>query len=115
VRVYSFFFASALAATLTFAASGERLKPEPSESQMESSFSQFFSKLEARPVSEIQFTSFKKQTCRPSIAAPGHICSFTYSTELPAEHLTILPAHGTFSGTFLLDDDGKLRFETVIG
>jgi hypothetical protein len=115
VRAYSFFVVSALAAALTFAASGERLKPEPSESQMESSFSQFLSKLEARPVSEIQFAEFKKHSCKPSTAAPGRYCSFTYSTELPAERLSILPAHATISGTFFADDDGQLRFEMVIG
>jgi hypothetical protein len=115
VRVYSFFFASALAATLTFVASGERTKPEPSEPQMELSFRQFFSKLETRPISEMQFTAFKKHSCKPSLTVFGHVCSFSYSTQLSDEQLSILPAHSTFSGTFILDDDGHLRFETVIG
>jgi hypothetical protein len=115
VRVYSFFVVSALAATLAFAASGEPLKPEPSESQMASSFSQFFSKLETKAVSEIQFDAFKKHSCKPFAAKPGHYCSFTYSTELPVEQLSIFPTQATISGTFFADDDGQLRFEMVIG
>jgi hypothetical protein len=114
-RVYSFFVVSALAATLTFAASRERFNPEPLESQMESSFGQFFSKLESRPIAEIQFAAFKKHSCKPSTAPPRHYCSFTYSTELPAKQFSILPTHGTISGMFSADDDGQLRFEMVIG
>ena len=112
MRAYSFFIVAASAAALTFAASGGQPRPEPSESQMESSFTQFFSKLETRP---IRLAAFKKRSCKPSTATPGHYCSFTYSTELPAERLSILPTLGTISGTFFADDDGQIRFEMVIG
>jgi hypothetical protein len=115
VRAYSFFVVSALAAALTFGASSKRLEPEPSESQMESSFNQFFSKLATGAYSEIQFAAFKKHSCKPSTATSGHYCSFTYSTEMPAKGLSILPAHGTISGMFFTDDDGQLRFEMVTG
>jgi hypothetical protein len=117
VRAYSFLVASALvAASLTFAVSGERPKPEPSESQMESSFGEFFSKLETVPVSEIQFAEFKKHSCKPIPTRTGYYhCSFTYSTELPAEQRSILPIHATISGAFFADDEGHLRFEMVIG
>jgi len=115
VRIHSFFFASALAFTVTFGAFAERSKPEPSGAEMESSFSQFFSKLETNSISEAQFITFEKHSCKWSITVSGHICSFTYSTELPADQLSVLPAHGTLSGTFFLDDEGSLRFETVIG
>jgi hypothetical protein len=117
VRAYSFLVASALvAASLTFAVSGERPKPEPSESQMESSFGEFFSKLETRPVSEIQFAEFKKLSCKPIPTRTGYYhCRFTYSTELPAEQLSILPISATISGAFFADDEGHLRFEMVIG
>jgi hypothetical protein len=110
-----FFGASALAAGLAFAASGEPSKPEPSEAQMESSFSQFLSKLETRPASEIQFSAFKKHSCRMSPAAPGYTCKFTYSAKSPAAGFSVLPARATLSGTFFSDDDGQLRFEMVIG
>lgn len=115
MRAFWFFGVSVLAATLTFAASGSQPRPEPSESQMESSFSQFFSKLERGAVSEIRFASFKKHSCKPSSAVSGHYCSFTYSAELPAEQLSIFPTDATISGTFLSEDDGLIRFEMVIG
>ena len=115
VRAYSLFVVSALAAILALAASGgPPNKPEPSESQMESSFGQFLSKLEKKPISEIQFAAFRKRSCRP-IATTGHYCSFTYSAKLPAGRFSILREHGTISGSFVADDDGQLRFETVIG
>ena len=114
MRAYSFFVVSALAAALTFGASSKRLEPEPSESQMESSFNQFFSKLATGAYSEIQFAAFKKHSCKPSTVT-RHYCSFTYSTEMPVEGLSILPSHGTISGMFFADDDGQLRFEMVIG
>jgi hypothetical protein len=112
VRVYSFFVVAASAAALTFAASGGQPKPEPSESEMESAFSQFFSKLETR---SIRLAAFKKHSCKLSTATSVHYCSFTYSTDLPAEQLSILPTLGTISGTFFADDDGRIRFEMVIG
>ncbi len=112
MRVYSFFVVAASAAALTFAASGGQPKPEPSESQMESAFSQFFSKLETR---SIRLAAFKKHSCKPSTATSEHYCSFTYSTDLPAEQLSILPTLGTISGTFFADDDGQIKFEMVIG
>ena len=115
MKVYSLFLASALAATIAVFAPGEQQKPEPSESQMKLSFGQFFSELESRPVSEIQFITFKKHSCKPTIATPGHICSFTYSIRMPDEKLSILQAKSTFSGTFFLDSDSHLKFETVIG
>jgi hypothetical protein len=116
VRAYSFFVVSALAAALAFGASSKRLEPEPSESQMESSFNQFLSKLATGAYSEIQFTAFKKHSCKPSTATTGHYyCSFTYSTDMPADGSSILPSHGTISGMFFADDDGQLRFEMVIG
>jgi hypothetical protein len=111
VRAYLFFGVSALAAGLTFAALSEPSKPEPSESLMVSSFSQFLSKLETRPVPEIQISAFKKHSCRTSAAAPGYICNFTYSAKMPAARFSVLPARGTVSGTFLFDEDGQLRFE----
>jgi hypothetical protein len=116
VRAYSFFAVSAVAAVLTFAVSGERPKPEPSESQMESSFGEFLSRLETKPISEIQFAEFRKHSCKAFAARSGYYqCSFTYSTELPAEQLSILPTRATISGTFFADDEGRLRFEMVIG
>ena len=115
MRVYLFFLASALAAALAIFAPSEQQKSEPSESQMKLSFGQFFSELESRPVSEIQFITFKKHSCKPTIAVPGHICNFTYIIGWPDEKLSILRAKSTFSGTFFLDGDGHLKFETVIG
>ena len=115
MRIYSFFLASALAATVTFVASGERGRPEPSGSEMKSTFSQFFSKLETKSIPESRFTAFEKHACKWSNTLSGHICSFTYSTDLHVERLSVLPAHGTLSGTFFLDDEGRLKFETVIG
>lgn len=115
MRIYSFFLASALAVGIAFLASGEQSKPEPSGSEMKSSFSRFLSTLETKPISEAQFTAFEKHSCRWSNTLSGHICSFTYSTKLPADQLSVLPAHGTLSGTFFLDAEGRLKFETVIG
>jgi len=113
VRVISLFAASVLAAGLAFAASGERLPPEPSEAQMESSFADFLARQEARP--RVSFTAFQKKSCKPSTAGNGHYCNFTYATALPAEQLSIFSARGTLSGTFSADSAGKLRFEMVIG
>ena len=115
MRVYLFFLASALAAALAIFAPSEQQKSEPSESQMKLSFAEFISELESRPVPEIQFISFKKNLCRPTIAVLGHFCSFTYAIGLPNEKLSILEAKSTFSGTFFLDGGGHLKFETVIG
>lgn len=115
MRVYSFFLASALAATIALVMSGEPGRPEPSESEMKVSFSQFFSKLETKPISVSEITAFQKHSCKWSPVLSGHICSFTYSTELDADQLSVIHAHGTFSGTFFLDHEGHLKFETVIG
>ena len=115
MRVYSFFLASALAASLAVSAPSEQQKPEPSESQMKLSFAQFISEQESRSVSEIPFITFKKNSCKPRSAVPGHICNFTYVIGLPNEKLSILQAKSTFSGTFFLDGGGHLKFETVIG
>ena len=82
---------------------------------MQSSFGRYFSKLATGANTEIQFVSFKKHDCKPSNTASRHYCSFTYTTEVPAERLSILPARGTISGTFFADDDGQLKFEMVIG
>ena len=115
MRVYSFFLASALAASLAVFAPSEQQKSEPSESQMKLSFAQFISAQESRSVSEIPLSTFKKNSCKPRIAVPGHICSFSYVIRLPNEKLSVFPAKSTFSGTFFLDDAGHLKFETVIG
>ena len=85
VRIYSFFFASALAVTVTFVAFGEQLN------------------------------AFEKHSCKWSTTLSGHICSFTYSTTLPFDQLSVLPPHGTISGNFFFDEEGHLKFETVIG
>ena len=113
MRVYSFFVVAALAATLTFAGSSEGREPEPSEPQMKASFGKFFSQLEARL--GVQFTAFKKAACQPITRAAGYVCSFSYSTRLFPEQLSILLPQGTLSGTFFLDEAGQLKFETVIG
>jgi hypothetical protein len=115
MRAYLLFIVSAFAAAIfTFAASGERLRPEPSETQMQASFSRFFSSLETKPVSEIKLAVFKKNFCKSSAGA-GYYCSFTYATKLTAEQLSVLPTHGTVSGTFFADDDGNFRLEMAIG
>ena len=115
MRIYSFFFAPALAATVTFFAFSERGEPEPSWAEMKSSFSQFLSKMEAKSISEAQLNAFEKHSCKWSTALSGHICRFTYSTTLPFDQLSVLPPHGTISGTFFLDEEGHMKFETVIG
>ena len=56
MRAYSFIVVSALAGMLVFAASGEQPSTEPSESQMERPFGEFFSKVEAKQLSEKQTT-----------------------------------------------------------
>jgi hypothetical protein len=109
-----FVVAAITAAIFTFAASGERLMPEPSEAQMQASFGRFFSSLETKPASEIKLAVFKKNFCKPS-AGSGYYCSFTYATKLTAEQLSVLPTHGTVSGTFFADDDGQFRLEMAIG
>jgi len=114
VRAYSFIVVSALAGMLVFAASGEQPSTEPSESQMERPFGEFFSKVEAKQLSEIQFITFKKRSCRQT-GTPGYYCSFTYSTKAPVESFSVLPAEGTVSGMFFSDREGRLRFEMVIG
>lgn len=114
MRAYSFFVVSALAGTLAFAAYSEQRNAEPSESQMQPSFEEFFSKVEAKPLSEIQFIAFKKRSCQRT-GTPGYYCSFTYSTNAPAERFSVLPAQGTVSGMFFSDQEGRFRFEMVIG
>jgi hypothetical protein len=114
VRTFSFFVVSALVGMLALAASGEQPNTEPSESQMERPFGEFFSKVEAKPYSEIQFIVFKKRSCRQT-GTPGYYCSFTYSTKAPAASFSVLPAEGTLSGMFFSDGEGRLRFEMVIG
>jgi hypothetical protein len=114
VKAYSFFIVPALAVALAYGASSKRLEPDPAESQMESSFSRYFSKLSTRTHSTIQFTTFRKNSC-VSTTASRHYCNFSYSTRTPAGQLSILPAHGTISGMFSVDDDGQLTFDMAIG
>jgi hypothetical protein len=114
VRIFSLLVISGLAAVLAFAASGGQPNAEPSELQMQPSFGEFFSKLEARPISEIQFVAFKKRSCR-SATTTGYYCSFTYSTKPPFKRFSVLPTQGTLSGMFISDKDGQLRFEMVVG
>jgi hypothetical protein len=114
MRYWLFVVSAFVAAIFTFAASGERLNREPSELQMQASFSRFFSRLETTPVPEIRLAVFKKNFCKPS-AGSGYYCSFTYSTKSMAEQLSVLPTHGTVSGTFFADDDGQFRLEMAIG
>ncbi len=113
MRVHAFFVVSALAAALPFAVRNEPVKPEPSELQMEASFSQFLSDLDAN--SEIQLAAFKKHSCKQSSVSSGHFCSFTYSMEKPVAPASVLPAHATLSGRFFANDDGEIRFEMLIG
>jgi hypothetical protein len=115
VRTYSFFVVPALAVALAYGASSKPSEPEPSESQMATSFGRYFSKLVTGANSEIQFVAFKKHDCKPSATTSQHYCSFTYATAVPAERLSILPARATISGMFFADDDGQLKFEMVIG
>ena len=116
MRAHSFFVVSALAAACAVGASGAPAKPEPSESQMKLSFRRYFSQLEPGAVSGFQFSFFKKHACKPSATEPGHYyCSFTYSTDVPADRTSILPPRATISGIFAADDDGQLRFEMAIG
>jgi hypothetical protein len=118
VRTYSFpvalLVASGLAGMLAFATAGEQPNAEPSELQMQRPFGEFFAKVEAKPVSEVQFIAFKKGACQRS-GSPGYYCSFTYATNAPAELFSVLPAQGTISGMFFSDHDGRLKFEMVIG
>ena len=114
MRLYSFVVISALVAGLAYAASGQQAIPEPSESEMKSSFGQFVSQLEAKPAAQIQFVAFEKRSCKPASIQRYH-CSFTYSTDLPEESLSILLPRGSLSGMFFPDADGHLRFEMVIG
>jgi hypothetical protein len=114
VRIASFVVVLALTGVLTFTASGKQRVPEPSESQMASSFGRFLSRLEKRPVSDIEFTAFRKTGCKP-IDAAGHNCIFSYSARLPAGQFSILRERGTISGSFIADEKGGLRFETVVG
>ena len=115
MRVYSFFVASALAASLTVVASRDSLNRNRPHSRWKSSFGEFFTQLEGRSNSEIRFAAFEKHACKAYPAKPGHYCSFTYSTKLPAQQFSILPTRATFSGTFFADETGRLRFEMVIG
>jgi hypothetical protein len=116
MRFYSFgFVVAALAVAVTFVALQDQSRPEPSVAEMKSSFSRFLSKLEMKSISEAKFRAFEKHSCTWSGQLSGHICRFTYSTDLAADQLSVLPAHGTISGTFFLDHDGRVMFETVIG
>jgi hypothetical protein len=114
VQAYSFFIVPALAVVLAYGASSKRLEPDPAESQMESSFSRYFSKLSPRTHSKIQFATFRKNSCVTTTTS-RHYCSFSYSTLTPAKQLSILPAHGTISGMFSADDNGQLTFDMAIG
>ena len=114
MRLHSLVVISALVAGLAYAASGQQAIPEPSESEMKSSFGQFVSQLEAKPAAQIQFVAFEKRSCKPASIQRYH-CSFTYSTDLPAESFSILLPRGSLSGMFFPDADGHLRFEMVIG
>ena len=105
---------SALVAGLAYAASAQQAIPEPSESEMKSSFGQFVSQLESKPAAQIQFVAFEKRSCKPASIQRYH-CSFAYSTNLPPETLSILLPRGSLSGMFFPDADGHLRFEMVIG
>lgn len=115
MRKYSLFFGSALAVVVTFVAFSERGKPEPTGAEMKLPFSQFFSKMEARHISEAQVMAFEKHSCRWSDTLSGHICKFSYSMASSAGRLSVLPARGTVSGTFFRNAEGILQFETVIG
>jgi hypothetical protein len=114
VRTYPFFIVSALSGMLALAAFGGQPNAEPSELQMERPFGEFLAKVEAKPLSEIQIIAFKKHSCRET-GTPGYYCSFTYSTKVPPARFSVLPAEGTLSGMFFSDQDGRLRFEMVIG
>ncbi len=115
-RVNSFgFVVAGLAVAVMFVALRDQSRPEPSVAEMKSSFSQFLSKLEMKSISEAKFRAFEKHSCNRSDQLSGHICRFTYSTDLAADQLSFLPTHGTVSGTFFLDHDGHAMFETVIG
>jgi hypothetical protein len=82
--------------------------------QMERPFSEFFAKVEAKPLSEIQIIGFKKHSCRET-GTPGYYCSFSYSMKPTAARFSVLPADGTLSGMFFSDGEGQFRFEMVIG
>ena len=114
MRTYLFFVVSVLSGMLAFAASGEQPNAEPSELQMTRPFGEFFAKVEAKPLSEIQFLAFKKHSCHDT-GTPGYYCSFTYSLKAPTERFSVLPTEGTLSGMFFSDKEGRLRFEMVIG
>ena len=114
MRTYPLFIVSSLAGMLAFAACGEQPNAEPTELQIARPFSEFYAKVETRPLSEIEFLAFKKHSCHQN-GTPGYYCSFTYSMKAPIEHFSVLPSEGTLSGMFYSDKDGRLRFEMVIG
>jgi hypothetical protein len=116
MRAYPFVLvAAAVAAVTAFGIPREQAKPEPSAAEMKSSFSRFLSRLEMRPISEAHFRDFEKHTCNWSQVVSGHICTFSYSTDLTPDELKIFPARGQISGTFFWDRDDQVMFETVVG
>jgi hypothetical protein len=116
-----FFAVAALAATCSLAFSKDK-QIEPSDSQMESAFIRYLYGDSAARISKIEFVSFKKESCKPILVAPGHNCAFTYVTKAPLDlretalaHLSRLPAEGRLAGRFFTNENGQLRFEMIIG
>jgi hypothetical protein len=121
MRAPLFFSVAALAATCSLAFSNEG-QTEPSDSQMKSAFTRFLNGESAAGISKIEFVTFKKESCKPILVAPGYDCTFTYVAKKPLDlqetaiaHLSHLPAGGRLAGRFFANDDGQLRFEMIIG
>lgn len=121
MRAPLFFAVAALAATCSLAFSKEE-KIGPSDSQMESAFTRYLYGDSATKNSKIEFVSFKKDSCKPILVAPGLNCAFTYVAKAPLDlrntalaHLSRLPAGGRLAGRFFTDENGQLRFEMIIG
>lgn len=116
MRGYPFALAAAAAVAITMSGMPrEPGHPEPSAAEMKSSFSRFLSRIEMRSIAEAQLRDFEKHACNWSEVLSGHICKFSYSTDLTADQLMVFPARGMISGTFFLDRRGQVMFETVVG
>lgn len=115
MRSYFVLVAAAAAAITVAAVPRAPGQPEPSTAEMKTSFSRFLSRLEMKPIPEARFNAFEKQACNWSEVVSGHVCTFSYSTDLTADQLMVFPARGTISGTFFWDREGQVMFETVVG
>jgi|SRR5450759_3393512 hypothetical protein len=121
MRASLFFAVAALAAICSLAFSND-VQIEPSDSQMQSAFTQYLYGDATARISKIEFVRFKKESCKPILVAPGYNCTFTYVAKKPLDlretaiaHLPNLSVGGTLGGRFFATEDGQLRFEMIIG